>query len=669
MTLLHASGLRLAFGSRTIFDGLTLTIEEGERVGLVGVNGSGKSSLMRILARAAEPDRGEVQLRRGATVTYLPQEPAFPCQATVASELEVARAPLREALAAHAERSSRLSLEPPGAAHDRLVAELAALSDRIEHLGGWDTAHEARRLLDRLGVKEWDHRVDELSGGRRKRVAVARALLTRPDLLLLDEPTNHLDADTVDWLEEELDGHKGALVLVTHDRYFLDDLVDRIVEIAPGAGVSSYPGNYQAYLEQKLLAEEQAALAQHKRERWIAQEVAWLRRGVEARRTKSKARIDRARRLLSEHGLVRPRVAEFQVASPPRLSQIVLEANGLSKTFGGQVVLREATFRLLRGERVGLVGPNGVGKTTFLRLLLGELDPDSGAVVRGTRARLAYYDQQRAQLDPELTVYQAAGGGAPGMAGADFVELSNRKVALRDYLDDLLFPPTLQRMAVKALSGGERNRLLLALLFLKGANVLVLDEPTNDLDLVTLNVLERLLLDFDGSVLLVTHDRYFLDKVATAILAFEGAGRVVRYAGNYEDYTRQRANRPVPSSSSRPAPVGPAVRGGGGGASATPPLLDESSPGGTGAGPGTRRKPGKLTFKEQQELETMEGAVLAAEERKAALEASLSNPATYRTAGTTVAELRSDLERVTARIEALYARWQELESLRGGRPL
>ncbi|HEY5675717.1 MAG TPA: ABC-F family ATP-binding cassette domain-containing protein, partial [Myxococcales bacterium] len=508
MTLLHAADLALAYGSRDVFRGLTLTIDEGERVGLVGVNGSGKSSLMRILARAAEPDRGEVQLRRGASVTYLPQEPSFPPDATVASELEVARAPLRAALEAHAALSGRLATERDEAAHARLLADLARLSEQIEHLGGWDTAHEARRLLDRLGVKDWDRPVGDLSGGTRKRVAIARALLARPDLLLLDEPTNHLDADTVDWLEEELDALAGALLLVTHDRYFLDDLVDRIVEITPGAGVTSWPGNYQAYLEGKLAAEELAAVAQHKRDRWIAGEVAWLRQGVEARRTKSKARIERARRLMAEKGFTRPRVAEFQVAAPPRLSHVVIEGHGLARSFGAKPVLAGIDFRLGQGERVGIVGPNGAGKTTFLRVLLGELPPDAGEVVTGKRTRVAYYDQQRARLDPEAGVYEAAGGSPPGAPGEDFVELAGRKVALRDYLDDLLFPVPMQRMQVKALSGGERNRLLLARLFLAGANVLVLDEPTNDLDLVTLNVLERLLLDFDGSVLLVTHDRY-----------------------------------------------------------------------------------------------------------------------------------------------------------------
>jgi ATP-binding cassette subfamily F protein uup len=650
VTLLHAAGLCLSFGSRTIFDGLTLTVEEGERLGLVGVNGSGKSSLMRMLARAAEPDRGEVQLRRGALVTYLPQEPEFAEGATVASELEVARAPLKAALDAHEALTARLSAPHPEEQHPRLLAELAVLSDRVEHLGGWDTSHEARRLLDRLGVKDWDRPVAELSGGTRKRVAIARALLARPDLLLLDEPTNHLDADTVDWLEEELDTLPGALLLVTHDRYFLDDLVDRIVEITPGAGVTSWPGNYEAYLEQKLVAEELSELSEHKRQRWISQEVAWLRRGVEARRTKSKARIQRARQLLADKGFQRPQVAELRLAEAPRLSHVVLEARQLEKAFGERTVLAGVDFTLGRGERVGIVGPNGAGKTTFLRVLLGELAPDAGEVVVGKKTKVAYHDQQRALLDPEQTVYQAAGGSPPGKVGEDFVEIGGRKIVLRDYLDDLLFPPAMQKMAVKALSGGERNRLLLARLFLEGANVLALDEPTNDLDLVTLNVLERLLLDFGGSVLLVTHDRYFLDKVATAVLAFEGDGHATRWPGNYETY-RTLKDQAEARARAEAAPA-PAARAPAPSPAATP----AEKP----------RKPGKLRFAEQRELDGMEAAVVAAEDRKAALEAALSDPTTYRKEGGAVAGLKADLAAASTEVERLYARWQELEALRGG---
>jgi ABC transport system ATP-binding/permease protein len=633
MTLLRAASLSLSFGSRTVFRDLELVIEEGERVGLIGVNGSGKSSLMKILAGAMPPDSGELQLRRGAAVTYLPQEPVFAPGATVESELSAARPALRDALAAHAALSRKLESTPAG---ERELEQFADLSHRIDQLGGWDTAHEARTLLDRLGVKDWERPLEELSGGTRKRVALARALLTRPDLLLLDEPTNHLDADTVDWLEEELDRLQGALLLVTHDRYFLDDLVDRIVEIQPEESLASYPGNYQAFLEAKTAQREQAALQAHKRERWIAQEVAWLRRAPEARRTKSKARIERARKLMSEKGLARQETAGLQTAAAPRLGHTVIEANGVGKSFAGRRIIEGVDLILQRGERIGIVGRNGAGKTTFLRILLGELAPDEGEVVIGKNTRAAYYDQQRAQLDPEWTVYESALGErirGDVRQSEDFVELSGRRVSLRDYLDDLLFPVPMQKMQVKALSGGERNRLLLARLFLQGANVLVLDEPTNDLDLVTLNVLEQLLLQFTGSVLLVTHDRYFLDKVATSILAFDGEGHAVRYPGNYETYTALR---------SAPAPA----------------------PGPAKAAPDKRprpRKPGKLSFKEQRELESMEPLIEAAEAAKSAAETKLSDPQTYAREPERIPELKRELERSSAEAERLYARWQELQ--------
>ena len=468
VTLLRAANLSLAFGLRTLFSGLELVVEEGERVGLIGVNGSGKSTLMKILAGAMQSDGGEVQRKRGASVTYLAQEPEFPADATVASELTVANHRLRDALARHAELSARLE-SAEESSHDKLLTQLSELSLEVEARGGWDTEHEARTMLDRLGVPDWDRAISQLSGGQRKRVALARALLSRPDILLLDEPTNHLDADTVDWLEEELDRSSGALLLVTHDRYFLDDLVDRIVEIQPGEGTVSYPGNYEAYLAQKLAAFGEATRTQHKRDRWITQEVAWLRRAPEARRTKSKARIERARKLMAEKGLSEPKVAELRTTAAPRLSGTVLEAEKVSKSFGDNLIIKEVDFILQRGERIGIVGRNGAGKTTLLRVLLGGLAPDSGKVITGKGTRVAYYDQQRAQLDPEQTVYEAA-------SGEDYIDLGGKRIALRDYLEDLLFPVPMQRMQVKALSGGERNRLLLARLFLQGANVLVLDK-------------------------------------------------------------------------------------------------------------------------------------------------------------------------------------------------
>ena len=633
MTLLRAASVSLSFGSRTLFHDVDFVIEEHERVGLVGVNGCGKSTLMKVLAGVQTPDTGLLQVQRGTRVTFLPQEPVFPEGATVRSELEVAQAPLREAL----DRHRALSLELEAAHDEKVLAALAALDERIERLGGWDTAHEARKLLDRLGVKDWERPVAELSGGLRKRVAIARALLSRPDLLMLDEPTNHLDADTVAWLEDELDELDGALVLVTHDRYFLEDLVDRIVEIEPpggpgGGGLTSYPGTYETYLEQKLARIEESELSQHKRERWIAQEVAWLRKGPEARRTKSKARIERANKLLSERGFVRPKVPQLQLARAPRLSQTVIEAKGASQRFGERVIFSGLGLIVQPGERLGIVGPNGAGKTTLVRTLIGELPPASGEVRLGPRTKVAYYDQQRLELDDEATVLDAAWHD-------EWVTLGDRKVRLADYLEDLAFPVPMQRLKVKALSGGERNRLLLARLFLEGANVLVLDEPTNDLDLVTLNVLERLLVEFPGAVLLVTHDRYFLDKVATSILAVEGDGRVTRYEGNWSMYQRLRPARTAlePAATSRPAP----------------------SP---SAEPTEELKKPRLSYKHQRELDGMEASIEAAEAKKAALEAKLALPEVFSNAAE-VAQVSLELEAATREVERLYARWQELTEL------
>jgi ATP-binding cassette subfamily F protein uup len=645
VTLLRAANVRLAFGSRTLFDDVTFVIEQGERVGLVGVNGSGKSTLMKILAGHARPDEGELQLQRGARVTYLPQEPEFPEGATVESVLTVIEGPHGDALRAHTALSAELETATVER-QEKLLEELSRLSDRVEHLGGWDPSHRARKLLDRLGVKDWDRPLADLSGGVRKRVAIARALLTRPDLLLLDEPTNHLDADTVEWLEDELDALEGALLLVTHDRYFLDGLVDRIVEVGQGGVLTSYPGNYQAYLEQKLVAEEQSEVSEHKRQRWIAQEVAWLRKGVQARRTKSRARIERATKLLNEKGFQKAKVADLRAAQAPRLGGIVIEAKQISRSIGGKTLFSGVDFILQKGERVGIVGPNGIGKTSFLKVLLGEVPSDSGEVVIGKNTKVAYYDQHRTALDPELSVYETAWHD-------DWVMLGDRKVALRDYLDDLLFPVPMQKMKVGALSGGERNRLLLARLFLEGANVLVLDEPTNDLDIVTLNVLERMLLSFTGSVLLVTHDRYFLDKAATSILAFEGHGRVIRYEGNFSLYRTLKAQaeaRPGKSTSAPPAS-----------SKATAPAFVAPSP-----PPAKKEKGGRLGFREQRELDGMEAAISHAESKKAALEATLAAPETYAGRAAEVQKLMLELQAASREVDRLYARWEELQSRRDG---
>ncbi len=640
MTLLRAHDISLSFGSRTLFSNIELVIEEGERVGLVGVNGSGKSTLMKILAGQVKPDTGGLQLQRGARVTFLPQEPEFPPGATVKSELEVAQAPLRAALAEHEALSHRMT------GTDEEMKRLSHLAETVEHLGGWDTGHEAKKLLDRLGVMEWDHQVSELSGGQRKRVAIAKALLAHPDLLLLDEPTNHLDAETVEWLEEELDERDGALLLVTHDRYFLDGLVDRMVEVEPPysdvqlGGLVSYPGNYQSWLEQKLALQQQQSTQAHKRDRWIAQEIAWMRRGPQARRTKTKHRMERAAKLLTERGFVRPKVADIQIAKAPRLSQIVLEARKISKSYGGKQIFKDVSFILQPGERVCLMGKNGAGKTTLIKTLLEEIPPDSGTVITGARTKVAWFDQHREGLDPNLTVYESA----LGPDGSDWIKLGDSTIRLAEYLDDLLFPVPMQRQKVSALSGGERNRLLLAKLFLEGANVLVLDEPTNDLDLVTLTVLERLLVQFSGSVLLVTHDRAFLDKVATSLLVFEGEGKVTRYEGNYDLWRRlmsQNAKAKLTAAASAPA------------------AKKEDAPKAAAAAP---KPANKLSYKDQRELDGMEAAIETAEAKKPEIESKLHSPSVYANAAES-AKVSFELDSAIAEITRLYARWEALQAM------
>ena len=438
-------------------------------------------------------------------------------------------------------------------------------------------------------------------------------------------------------------------MLVTHDRYFLDDLVDRMLEINPDGSVTSWPGNYEAFLEQKLVAEEQSALGQHKRERWIAQEVAWLRRGPEARRTKSKARIQRARALMAEKGFARPRVAEFQVAPPPRLSQVVIEAHGLAKSFGGPQGPRGRwTSSCSAGSGSASSARTAPGRPPSCGCCSASSRPTPGKVVTGVRTRVAYHDQQRATLDPEQTVYEAAGGGAPGMAGEDFVTIGDRRVGLRDYLDDLLFPPVMQRMKVRALSGGERNRLLLARLFLEGANVLVArraherPRPRHPERPRAAAPRLRRAACCSSPTTGTSSTRW-----PPSILAFEGDGRAIRYPGNYETYRTLKA-----AVGGRAAP----------GAGAAGARRDDGDP----APPPGRRivpAPGELSFNEQRELEGIEAAIQAAEERKAAAEASLSDPATYQRGGEGVAALRAEMEAAAAEAERLYARWQELESI------
>ena len=597
MTLLTLHAAQLAYGDQPLLDNADFTLLEGERVGLIGRNGTGKSSLLKVIAGQGVLDDGELRLREGVHVVMVEQEPELPPAATL-----------------------RLALTRRG---------------RIEHIHDererWRTEARLDEYLHRLGL-DGGRDPASASGGERKRAALALGLALAPELLLLDEPTNHLDIDAIDALEEllvaEFRGGR-ALVVITHDRAFLDRVVTRIAELDRGA-LRSYPGNFAAYEARK--AEELAAeaVARRKFDKFWAQEEVWIRKGIEARRTRNEGRVKRLEQLRVERAERRERQGQVRLAvdSGARSGKLVAELEGVSKAFGERAIVQELDLRILRGDRIGLVGPNGAGKSTLIRLILGELAPDSGRVRHGTNLQVAYYDQLRAVLDPDKTVAETI---APG---SDWVEIGQTRKHVMSYLGDFLFPPRRAQAKVGSLSGGERNRLVLARLFARPANLLVLDEPTNDLDIESLELLEDTLRDYPGTLLLVSHDRAFLDNVVTQVVAAEGGGRWKEYVGGYSDWLRQR---PMPT------PVAAAA------ALASPP-------------PGTRRAERiKLSYKETRELETLPAAIERLESEQAALLAQMNAPDYHRRGPEAIKADSSRAATIEQELETCFARWAELE--------
>jgi len=627
MPLLTLDNLSLAYGHHLLLDNAHLQLERGERVCLVGRNGTGKSTLLRVIAGEAQPDAGAVRHDDGLRIAYLPQEMEGAPDHTVYETVATGLGAVAELLQAYHAAARRMADSGQG------MAEMERLQHRLEAADGWLLEQRIEATLSRFGLDP-DRRMESLSGGLRRRVLLARALVSDPDLLLLDEPTNHLDIAAIDWLERFLLDYSGTLLFITHDRAFLQRLATRIVELDRGH-LTSWPGDYRRYLDRKAHAlaveAEQAARFDKK----LAQEEAWIRQGIKARRTRNEGRVRALERLRAERAARRERQGKVQLALDrgERSGKRVVELEDAAAGYGDTPLFRHLTTTILRGDRVGIIGPNGVGKTTLLRLLLGEIPPLHGTVKLGTRLQVAYFDQQREVLDPEASVLDNLNHGR------DHVTVGGRERHVVGYLQEFLFPPERIRSPVSTLSGGERNRLLLARLFTRPANLLVLDEPTNDLDVETLELLEERLLAYDGTLLLVSHDRAFLDNVVTSLLAFDAPGEVREYVGGYREWLQQRPDT-TPSASgaelSRPA--------------APPP---RTAP----------RK--KMGYKAQRELEALPAQIEKLEAELETLRSRLAAPDFYRRSGDEIAAANSELAQLEAQLESAYTRWERLEAEAG----
>jgi len=638
MPLLTLDDVSLAYGHLPLLDRVTLQVDAGERICVIGRNGSGKSTLLRIIAGELPPDSGTVWRAAETVVARLEQDVPLSADRPVFDVVAAGLQRLGDLVAAYHHAAVEVAERGTQAALDRL----GRLQHDLEQRGAWRLEQRVELVLDRLGLPA-DAIVDTLSGGWRRRVLLARALVAEPDVLLLDEPTNHLDIDAIGWLEELLADYRGALVFVTHDRAFLQRLATRIVELDRGR-LTSWPGDYAAFLRRKeewLAAEE---IAHEKFDRKLASEEAWLRQGVKARRTRNEGRVRALMALREQRAARRERApaARLRVEAGEASGKVVFEADRITRTFGDTTVVRECSVRVMRGDRIGLIGPNGAGKTTLIRLLLGELPPDAGTVRRGANLQVAYYDQQREQLDPARTVFDTIG------EGRDTVTVNGVTRHVQGYLRDFLFPAERARSPVRALSGGERNRLLLARLFARPANVLVLDEPTNDLDIETLELLEAQVVAFPGTVLLVSHDRTFLDNVVTSTLVFEGDGRVQEYVGGYDDWLRQRST----TVSTRPEPTPARAEDS---VSALPPAPAQAMD--------PRSQAAKrLGFNEQRELAALPERIEALERELGTLAARVNAPEFYREEKAAIEEALARLATLEAELASTYARWDALDS-------
>ncbi len=627
--ILTAADVTVRYNERTILSAATLGIDEGDRLGLVGRNGCGKTTFLKILAGLQSPDAGTVTARRGLVVSYLPQD------FTLEPLLNV-----RDNVRAGAQHVLNLIAE-----FESLPAESKrheTLEHRIAALGGWTLDQRIETALSHLDCPPGGRGIDSLSGGEQRRVALARAIVSQPELLILDEPTNHLDPESIEWVAEFLENFRGAFLVVTHDRYFLDRVVSRIIELSDGR-FFRHEGNYTDYLLDKAERQAADATVEHKRQMFLKKELAWVRQGPRAQRSKQKDRFERYYETAAQQVAPVEEDMELVVPPPPPLGNRVVELTGVGMELGGRALFSGFDFAFENGWRVGICGRNGLGKTTLLKIILGRLAPTQGTVKTGQLTRFNYVDQSRLQLNEEHTVLEEAADGT------EFVQWGASKISLRSYLKRFLFADERITTRVKHLSGGERSRLLLARVLKCGGNFLILDEPTNDLDLPSLRVLEEALIAFPGVVCVVSHDRYFLNRVCTDILAFEGDGRIRHSVGNYDYYLEKKAKR-----TEVPGRLVAEIT------SAKPALASSQAMG----NPARLAKPAKLSFKQARELESIEPQILATEEEVARIERLFAAPDFHRTHATSTNELLAELAAAKTKAARLYARWEELEALK-----
>jgi ABC transport system ATP-binding/permease protein len=665
MSLFSIADAQLAFGHVALLDHADFSIEAGERVGLIGRNGAGKSSLLKIVAGLAKPDDGLVTRAQTLSTVYVPQEPTFEPGVSVFDSVAEGLEHIRALLAEYDDVAHRLADTPEGPEHDALLARMNALQGSLDAHDAWNWRNRVSTTLAQIGL-DGDVSVDKLSGGLQKRVALARALVVQPDVLLLDEPTNHLDFDSIRWLEALLVSLRSSVLFITHDRAFLDRVATRIVEL-DRARLLSYPGSFSAYQARKAQQLEVEAVENAKFDKLLAQEEVWIRKGVEARRTRSVgriARLEQMRRERAERRNVQGNV-KLDASQADKSGKIVAELMDVTKRYGARMVVDRFSSTLMRGDKIGFIGPNGAGKTTLLKLILGELAPDEGRVRTGTNLQVAYFDQMRAQLDPERSLADTIS------PGSDWVEINGARKHVMSYLGDFLFSPERARSPVKSLSGGERNRLLLARLFARPANILVLDEPTNDLDIPTLELLEELLTDYGGTVMLVSHDRTFLDNVVTSVIAVEGEGRWREYVGGFTDWQTQKA-RADGLAQADIGKRGPAQPGG-----AAPAVAKDDKTPADGAGDSreesdsasaasgrNEKRAIKLTFNEQRELDALPQKLADLESEQKAIGAQLEDGSIFVRDAAQGARLTERYAAIDDELLAALERWEMLEAKR-----